>query len=161
METCKQSLYGVLGKKFLNKSDTAMALPVSGKQMLAGQAILSETATQCKAREYELEDIVRQHARLVIASSMASCVTITKPKMPRKRRLCDARYGKKLGKVEDQKAWLARIAGGSAVVGANSTHETGDSAARALTNPSKSSPLRRWAQRKRFWEAGWERGWKS
>jgi DNA-directed RNA polymerase specialized sigma24 family protein len=42
-----------------------MVFTCERKQMLAGQAILSETATTVQSQEYALEDIVRQHARLV------------------------------------------------------------------------------------------------
>ena len=88
-----------------------MVFTCERKQMLAGQAILSETATTVQSQEYALEDIVRQHARLVyrivygVLRNHHEAEDATQETFVRV-----LRYGKKLGKVEDQKSWLARIA---------------------------------------------------
>ena len=101
----------VLRKKFLNRWDTAMVFTCERKQMVAGQAILSETATTVRSREYALEDIVRQHARLVyrivygVLRNHHEAEDATQETFVRV-----LRYGKTLGKIEDHKSWLARIA---------------------------------------------------
>ena len=88
-----------------------MVITCERKQMLAGQAILSETATTIQSHEYALEDIVRQHARLVyrivygVLRNHHEAEDATQETFMRV-----LRYGKKLGKVEDHKSWLARIA---------------------------------------------------
>jgi hypothetical protein len=117
---CLDSLYGklasnvstdVLRKKFLNKSGTTMVFTCERKQMVAAQAISSETATTVQSQEYALEDIVRQHARLVyrivygVLRNHHEAEDATQETFVRV-----LRYGKKLGKVEDHKSWLARIA---------------------------------------------------
>lgn len=88
-----------------------MVFPCESKQMVAGQAILSETATTVQSQEDALEDIVRQHARLVyrivygVLRNHHEAEDATQETFVRV-----LRYGKKLGKVEDHKSWLARIA---------------------------------------------------
>jgi RNA polymerase sigma-70 factor, ECF subfamily len=87
-----------------------------GKRLAAGEAILSEAATvlrrdEARSPDDVLEDLVRQHARLVYRIAYAVL-----------RRHHDAedatqetfvrvlRYRSKLAAVEDHKTWLARIA---------------------------------------------------
>jgi RNA polymerase sigma-70 factor (ECF subfamily) len=88
-----------------------MVFTGESKQMLAGQAIFSETATTVQSLEYALEDIVRQHARLVyrivygVLRNHHEAEDATQETFVRV-----VRYGQKLGKVEDHKSWLARIA---------------------------------------------------
>jgi RNA polymerase sigma-70 factor (ECF subfamily) len=88
-----------------------MVFTCERKQMVAGQAILSETATTVQSQEYALEDIVRQHARLVyrivygVLRNHHEAEDATQETFVRV-----LRYGKKLGQVEDHKSWLARIA---------------------------------------------------
>ncbi len=82
-----------------------MVFTCERKQMVAGQAILSETATKVQSQEDALEDIVRRHARLVYR--------IVYGVLRNHHEAEDARF-----------RW------------------------RVLTSLSKSSPLRRWAQRK-------------
>lgn len=79
--------------------------------MVAGEAILTELRTVAQSREEILENLVRQHARLVYRIAYAVL-----------RRHHDAedatqetfvrvlRYSHKLAGVEDHKTWLARIA---------------------------------------------------
>jgi RNA polymerase sigma-70 factor (ECF subfamily) len=88
-----------------------MVFTCERKQMVAGQAILSETATTVQSQEHALEDIVRQHARLVyrivygVLRNHHEAEDATQETFVRV-----LRYGKKLGKVENHKSWLARIA---------------------------------------------------
>jgi RNA polymerase sigma-70 factor (ECF subfamily) len=88
-----------------------MVFPCERKSMVAGQAILSETATTVHSQEYAVEDLVRQHARLVyrivygVLRNHHEAEDATQETFVRV-----LRYGKKLGRVEDQKSWLARIA---------------------------------------------------
>jgi RNA polymerase sigma-70 factor, ECF subfamily len=82
-----------------------------GKRLVVGQAIWSEAATVGQSQDELLEDLVRQHARLVYRIAYAVL-----------RRHHDAedatqetfvrvlRYSRKLAGVEDPKTWLARIA---------------------------------------------------
>jgi RNA polymerase sigma-70 factor (ECF subfamily) len=86
-----------------------------GRSLAAGEAILSEAAAVAPSREQSqdeaLEDLVRQHSRLVYRIAYAVL-----------RRHHDAedatqetfvrvlRYSHKLASVEDHKTWLARIA---------------------------------------------------
>ena len=87
-----------------------------GRRLSAGKAILSEAAIlvqrqDVKSQDQAVEDLVRQHARLVYRIAYAVL-----------RRHHDAedatqetfirvlRYSRKLAAVEDHKTWLARIA---------------------------------------------------
>ena len=88
-----------------------MVFTGESKQMVAGQAIFSETATTVQSPEYALEDIVRQHARLVyrivygVLRNHHEAEDATQETFVRV-----LRYGQKLGRVEDHKSWLARSA---------------------------------------------------
>jgi RNA polymerase sigma-70 factor (ECF subfamily) len=88
-----------------------MVFTGESKQMAAGQAIFRETATTVQNQEYALEDMVRQHARLVyrivygVLRNHHEAEDATQETFVRV-----LRYGKELGKVEDHKSWLARIA---------------------------------------------------
>jgi RNA polymerase sigma-70 factor (ECF subfamily) len=88
-----------------------MVFPGESKQMAAGQAIFRETATTVQTPEYALEDIVRQHARLVyrivygVLRNHHEAEDATQETFVRV-----LRYGRKLGNVENHKSWLARIA---------------------------------------------------
>jgi RNA polymerase sigma-70 factor (ECF subfamily) len=82
-----------------------------GKRLVVGQAIWNEAATVGQSQDELLEDLVRQHARLVYRIAYAVL-----------RRHHDAedatqetfvrvlRYSRKLAGVDDPKTWLARIA---------------------------------------------------
>jgi RNA polymerase sigma-70 factor (ECF subfamily) len=88
-----------------------MVFTGESKQMAAGQAIFGETATTVQRPEYALEDIVRQHARLVyrivygVLRNHHEAEDATQETFVRV-----LRYGRKLGNVENHKSWLARIA---------------------------------------------------
>jgi RNA polymerase sigma-70 factor (ECF subfamily) len=82
-----------------------------GKRLVVGQAIWNEAATVGQSQDELLEDLVRQHARLVYRIAYAVL-----------RRHHDAedatqetfvrvlRYSRKLAGVDGPKTWLARIA---------------------------------------------------
>jgi RNA polymerase sigma-70 factor, ECF subfamily len=84
---------------------------IEGRRVLAGEAILSGAATAERSRDEAIEELVRQHSRLVYRIAYAVL-----------RRHHDAedatqetfmrvvRYRSKLANVEDPKTWLARIA---------------------------------------------------
>jgi RNA polymerase sigma-70 factor (ECF subfamily) len=78
---------------------------------LTGEAILTELRTVAQSREEILEDLVRQHARLVYRIAYAvlrqhhDAEDATQETFVRV-----LRYGHKLAGVEDHKTWLARIA---------------------------------------------------
>ena len=84
---------------------------IEGRRVLAGEAILSGAAAADSSRDEAIEEMVRQHSRLVYRIAYAVL-----------RRHHDAedatqetflrvlRYSSKLAAVEDPKTWLARIA---------------------------------------------------
>ena len=107
-------------QNFLNKTDLRMVFMIEGKQVVAGEAILSSVATpdhrtdersRAERTNEAIEALVRQHSRLVYRIVYAVL-----------RRHHDAedatqetflrvlRYSSKLESVEDSKTWLARIA---------------------------------------------------
>lgn len=82
-----------------------------GRRLVVGQAIWSEAATVAQSQDEVLEDLVREHARLVYRIAYAV--------LHRHHDAEDAtqetfvrvlRYSRKLAGVEDPKTWLARIA---------------------------------------------------
>jgi RNA polymerase sigma-70 factor, ECF subfamily len=100
----------------MNKLSRPAVFMNEGRQLVAGEAILGETATLVRSERSQSEDevlegLVRQHARLVYRIAYAVL-----------RRHHDAedatqetfirvlRYGHRLAQVEDHKTWLARIA---------------------------------------------------
>jgi hypothetical protein len=52
-------------EKFLNKECPVAVFMNEGKRLVVGQAIWSEAATVGQSQDEVLEDLVRQHARLV------------------------------------------------------------------------------------------------
>jgi RNA polymerase sigma-70 factor (ECF subfamily) len=103
-------------QKFLNTIDLAAVFMSEGRQVLAGEAVLSGAATAGssefeRSSEAALEGLVREHSRLVYR--------ITYAVLRRHHDAEDAtqetflrvlRYSSKLAEVEDAKTWLARIA---------------------------------------------------
>ena len=84
---------------------------IEGRRVLAGEAILSGAAAADSSRDEAIEEMVRQHSRLVYR--------ITYAVLRRHHEAEDAtqetflrvlRYSSKLAAVEDPKTWLARIA---------------------------------------------------
>ena len=87
-----------------------------GSKSLAGEAILGEAATlvqsqTVRSQEEVLEDLVRQHARLVYRIAYA---VLRSPHdaedATQETFLRVVRYSHKLASVQDPKTWLARIA---------------------------------------------------
>ena len=85
------------------------------KQLVAGEAVLNEAVTAPRSRDESqdetLEDLVRQHSRLVYRIAYA---VLRSPHdaedATQETFLRVLRYGRTLDKVEDSKTWLARIA---------------------------------------------------
>jgi RNA polymerase sigma-70 factor (ECF subfamily) len=132
-ESASEVYTPVLIKKFLNKTGLGQVFMSEGRQVVAGEAILSGAATIDRSKDRSkdehtenerrqtershvendavLEALVREHSRLVYRIAYAVL-----------RRHQDAedatqetfmrvlRYSSKLAAVEDQKTWLARIA---------------------------------------------------
>jgi len=110
---------------------------IEGRRVLAGEAILSGTATAESSRDEAIEGLVRQHSRLVYRIAYAVL-----------RRHHDAedatqetflrvlRYSSKLAAVEDPKTWLARIAWRVAV----DRNRKGRSQEIALDDPDRPMP---------------------
>lgn len=108
-------------QKFLNTIDRAVVFMSEGRQVLAGEAILSGVApseraddgrTECERTQDEvLEGLVREHSRLVYRIAYAvlrrhhDAEDATQETFLRVLRYCS-----KLATVEDAKTWLARIA---------------------------------------------------
>ncbi|MGA9979877.1 MAG: RNA polymerase sigma factor [Candidatus Sulfotelmatobacter sp.] len=82
-----------------------------GRRLVAGEAILTELRTVVQSREEILENLVRQHTRLVyriaftVLRSHHDAEDATQETFVRV-----LRYNHKLARVEDHKTWLARIA---------------------------------------------------
>jgi RNA polymerase sigma-70 factor, ECF subfamily len=129
----------VLPKKFPNATDPWTVFMSEGKQVVAGEAILSGLATIERSRVESinemLEALVRGHSRLVYRIAYAVL-----------RRHHDAedatqetflrvlRYRSKLAAVEDPKTWLARIAWRVAV---DRSKQRGRTREIALEDPEK------------------------
>jgi RNA polymerase sigma-70 factor (ECF subfamily) len=98
-------------QKFLNRILPKAVFMIEDRRVLAGEAILSGTATAEGSRDEAIEGLVRQYSRLVYRIAYAVL-----------RRHHDAedatqetflrvlRYSSKLATVEDTKTWMARIA---------------------------------------------------
>ena len=86
-----------------------------GRSLAAGEAILSEAATIAPSRDQShdtaLEDLVRQHSRLVyrIAYAVLRCHHDAED-ATQETFIRVLRYRHKLAGVEDHKTWLARVA---------------------------------------------------
>jgi len=88
-------------------------MPVSifeGERFLAGDAILNETVTVPRSQD-ALEDLVRQHSRLVYRIAYAALGSHPDAEdATQETFLRVLRYRHQLATVENHKAWLARIA---------------------------------------------------
>jgi RNA polymerase sigma factor (sigma-70 family) len=113
----------VLHKKYLNKPDVPAVFMIEVKQLVAGEAVLSEAATvprsqdgsQDRSRdrnqEEVLEELVRQHSRLVYRIAYAALRSHHDAEdATQETFLRVLRYSHKLATVENPKTWLARIA---------------------------------------------------
>ena len=102
--------------KFLNKTDLQTVFIHEGGRVGARSLILSEAATlvqrqEAQSRDEALEDLVRQHARLVYRIAYAALRSHHDAEDATQETFVRVlRYGSKLEAVEDPKTWLARIA---------------------------------------------------
>jgi hypothetical protein len=113
-------------QKFLNIIDAAAVFMSEDRQVLAGEAILSEAATAGRtddrsseferSREITLEGLVRGHSRLVYRIAYAVLRSHHDAEdATQETFLRVLRHRSKLAAVEDPKTWLARIAWRAAV----------------------------------------------
>src|SRR5277367_7048676 len=89
------------------------------KRLFAGEAVLNEAATvprsqdgsQDRGRDETLEELVRQHSRLVYRIAYAALRSHHDAEdATQETFLRVLRYSRKLAGVEDHKSWLARVA---------------------------------------------------
>lgn len=105
----------VLAKKYLNRPRSAAVFMIEVKRLVAGEAILSEAVTvprsQDRRRDEVIEDLVRQHSRLVYRIAYAALRSHHDAEdATQETFLRVLRFSHKLATVEDPKTWLARIA---------------------------------------------------
>lgn len=87
-----------------------------GRQLVAGEAILGEAATRvrsqlARSQDELLEDLVRQHTRLVYRIAYAVLRSHHDAEDATQETFIRVlRYSRNLAQVEDHKTWLARIA---------------------------------------------------
>ncbi len=113
----------VLPEKYLNRPDITAVFMIEVKRLLAGEAVLSKDMTvprsrdrghehsQDRSRDEALEDLVRQHSRLVYRIAYAALRSHHDAEdATQETFLRVLRYSHKLATVENPKTWLARIA---------------------------------------------------
>ena len=88
---------------------------IEGNRLVPGEAVLSEAVTvprsQDRSQDQVLEELVRQHSRLVYRIAYAALRSHHDAEdATQETFLRVLRYRHKLGAVEDHKTWLARIA---------------------------------------------------
>ncbi len=113
------------------------------KRLLASEAILSEAVTtphsqdrtQERSRDEALEDLVRQHSRLVYRIAYAALRSHHDAEDAKQETFLRVlRYSRKLASVENHKTWLARIAWRVAV---DRSQQRGRTREIALEDPEK------------------------
>src|SRR5579864_4325684 len=125
----------VLPKKFLNAIVFWTVFMNEGRQVAAGEAILSGVATIERNKDEMLEALVREHSRLVYRIACAvlrghhDAEDATQETFMRV-----LRYSSKLAAVEDPKTWLARIAWRVAI---DRSRQRGRTREVALEDPEK------------------------
>jgi RNA polymerase sigma-70 factor (ECF subfamily) len=113
----------VLPKKYLNKPDVPAVFMIEVKRLVAGEAVLNEAVTVPRSQDRSqvsspdctqdgvLEDLVRQHSRLVYRIAYAVLRSHHDAEdATQETFLRVLRYSHKLATVRDPKTWLARIA---------------------------------------------------
>ena len=89
---------------------------IEDEQLLAGEAILGVATTLARSHDELIEELVRQHSRLVYRIAYAVLRSHHDAEdATQETFLRVLRYSSKLASVEDQKTWLARIAWRAAV----------------------------------------------
>jgi len=129
----------VLPKKYLNKPDVPAVFIIEVKQLVAGEAVLNEAMTvprsQDRGQDGVLEDLVRQHSRLVYRIAYAALRSHHDAEdATQETFLRVLRYSRKLAAVENPKTWLARIAWRVAV---DRSRRRGNRREIALEDPGK------------------------
>jgi RNA polymerase sigma-70 factor (ECF subfamily) len=98
-------------QKFLNRIIPEAVFMIEGRRVLAGEAILSGTATAERSRDEALETLVRENSRLVYRIAYAVLRQHHEAEdATQETFLRVVRYSSRLAAVEDPKTWLARIA---------------------------------------------------
>jgi Sigma-70 region 2 len=106
-----KSLSHVLPKKYLNKPDAPAVFMIEVKQLVAGEAVLNEAITVPRSQDEILEELVRNHSRLVYRIAYAVLRSHHDAEdATQETFLRVLRYSHKLAAVEEPKTWLARIA---------------------------------------------------
>ncbi|MGA7928751.1 MAG: RNA polymerase sigma factor [Candidatus Sulfotelmatobacter sp.] len=113
----------VLPKKYLNKPDDSVVFMNEVKRLLVREAVLSEAVTVPRSQDRgqersgdrsqdeALEDLVRQHSRLVYRIAYAALRSHHDAEdVTQETFLRVLRYSRELAAVENHKTWLARIA---------------------------------------------------
>jgi RNA polymerase sigma-70 factor, ECF subfamily len=104
-------LTNVLPKKYSNKLYILTVFMIEVKRLVAGEAILSEALTDARTQDELLEDLVRQHSRLVYRIAYAALRSHHDAEdATQETFLRVLRYSAGLTRVENPKTWLARIA---------------------------------------------------
>lgn len=97
--------------KILNGLDLNPVFMTEGKRLVAGEATLSQSVTLAQTQDELLEELVRQHARLVYRIAYAALRSHQDAEdAAQETFLRVLRYRNKLTSVEDYKSWMARIA---------------------------------------------------
>jgi RNA polymerase sigma-70 factor, ECF subfamily len=104
----------VLPKKFLNKPACRAVFIIEGKRLLLGETVLSEAVTvqrsQDRSQDQTLEDLVREHSRLVYRIAYAALRSHHDAEdATQETFLRVLRYRHRLAAVDEPKTWLARI----------------------------------------------------
>jgi RNA polymerase sigma-70 factor, ECF subfamily len=106
----------VLLKKFLNTTELYAVFMSEGRRLVAGDAILNDATTlvrrqDVRSQDQVVEDLVRQHARLVYRIAYAVLRQHHDAEDATQETFIRVlRYSRKLAAVQDHKTWLARIA---------------------------------------------------
>jgi RNA polymerase sigma factor (sigma-70 family) len=97
--------------KFLNKKALYPVFMDEVERLAMAEAVLSETRPVERSADELLEDMVRQHSRLVYRVAYAALRSHQEAEdATQETFLRVIRYGRKLAAVENPKTWLARIA---------------------------------------------------
>jgi RNA polymerase sigma-70 factor, ECF subfamily len=118
-----KSLRNVLSKKYLNKPPISAVFMIEVKRLLAGEVVLSDAMTVPRSQDRSqdcsrdrgqddaLENLVRQHSRLVYRIAYAALRSHHDAEdATQETFLRVLRYSHRLATVQNPKTWVARIA---------------------------------------------------